>query len=91
MSFIFVRILLVTLICKNGFGTLRVNQGRPIDIEDAPYMARVSIKQSPTDGGACDGTILSDLYILTAGHCMDDFIELNLYFLFFIYNVTLQV
>lgn len=75
MSFILVRILLVTLFCKNGFGDSRINLGRKIDITDAPYMARVRIKQSPTVGSACDGTIISDMYILTAGHCRMAFLN----------------
>lgn len=79
MSFIFVRILFVTLVWKNGFGQERINKGSPIDIRNAPYMARVRIKQSATVGGACDGTILNELYILTAGHCTI-FFGVNFYF-----------
>lgn len=61
--------LILIAICKSAFGAERINMGRNITITMAPYMARISIKIGPDDGGACDGSILSDLYILTAGHC----------------------
>lgn len=60
----FIRVLLLTLICESAFGKGRINNGYEVDIEQAPYMARVR-----TGIGACDGSILSELYILTAGHC----------------------
>lgn len=82
MSLIFVRILLVISLCRNGFGNSRINQGTPIDITNAPYMARVRIKLSPTVGFACDGSILSDSYILTAGHCRMAFLFKKLNFSF---------
>lgn len=52
-----------------GLGLARINQGQMIDIDDAPYMARVRIKLNDTIGGACGGSILSSTLILTAGHC----------------------
>lgn len=81
MSLIFVRLLLFVLLLKNGLGQSRVNQGREIDLEDAPYMARVRIKVSPDNGGACDGSILSDMFILTAGHCKFDLFRFFVIFL----------
>lgn len=44
-------------------------------------MARVRIKQSATVGGACDGSIISDTYILTAGHCTNSIFVLFRFFL----------
>lgn len=69
MSKTFVQILLLSLLCKSGLGKSRVNKGNEIEIEDAPYMAYVQIRLTATKGLACDGSILSDSFILTAGHC----------------------
>lgn len=51
MSLLDARILLISLVLKYGFGQPRINQGREIDITDAPYMARVRFKISDDYGG----------------------------------------
>lgn len=63
------RFLILVAVCNSAFGEEKINMGRNITIAMAPYMARISIKISTFVGYACDGSILSDLYILTAGHC----------------------
>lgn len=78
MSLIFVQILLILSLCRNGFAKSRVNQGMEIDIEDAPYMARVQVLLNATLALGCDGSILSEWYLLTAGHCKTTFLLLNI-------------
>jgi secreted trypsin-like serine protease len=43
----------------------RILNGYPIDVEQAPYIAHVVIEGL----GSCTGSIVSENYILTAGHC----------------------
>lgn len=77
MSLIFVQILLILSLCKNGFAKSRVNQGMEIDIEDAPYMARLQVLLNATLALGCDASILSEWFLLTAGHCKNNFLLLN--------------
>lgn len=62
---VFHGILFSLLVVEQVFGNGRILNGYPIDIEQAPYMAYLSI----SDVGSCGGSIVSDRFILTAGHC----------------------
>lgn len=77
---IFVGILLVSVCFESGSGSVqsRINRGKTLEIKDAPYMAVVRIKVNATVGGYCSGSILSDMLILTAGHCKSLFIYMSL-------------
>lgn len=70
MEFFLVKILaFLFLVRSEAFEQSRINMGYPIDIEQAPYMAKLFLKFNETNGSECGGSILSDQYILTAGHC----------------------
>lgn len=71
MASLILRLGLLIVVSESVYGQGRVNMGYPIDIDMAPYMAQVMIKYNDSYGLACDGTILNDQYILTAGHCKD--------------------
>lgn len=51
-----------------GGGGGRMLDGYPVDIESAPYMARI-IHRHAKGKSYCSGTILNQRFILTAGHC----------------------
>jgi hypothetical protein len=60
----------------------RIMNGYPVDIESAPYMARITYRHS-NGWNYCSGSILNDRFILTAGHCKMNFIENLLHLIIF--------
>ncbi len=46
--------------------------GSPATIADFPSLAYIQAEESPHDGFACTGTVISPRVILTAGHCVED-------------------
>ena len=44
--------------------------GRPADPDEWPWLAAIL---TPGDGQYCGGTLISDSYVLTAAHCVDQY------------------
>ncbi|KAJ6635794.1 hypothetical protein Bhyg_14380 [Pseudolycoriella hygida] len=72
MLLICARILLVSLVWTRGLGSEVTNEQTTLYTKEHPSMARVVIKNGAAVQKACLGSILSDSYILTTVHCIND-------------------
>lgn len=63
-----VNCILLSMTFALVLGSGRIYRGYPIEIEQAPYMARVNFLIG-NFGGSCGGSIVHEQFILTAGHC----------------------
>lgn len=50
-------------------GSSRVYGGHPIPITDAPWMAFIKYNERGNSYTYCGGTIINNMFVLTAAHC----------------------
>lgn len=50
--------------------TLRIINGRPVKVNQYPWMASILIPRAGTSHGMCGGSLINDNFILTAAHCL---------------------
>uniref|UniRef100_A0A182LVC2 Peptidase S1 domain-containing protein n=1 Tax=Anopheles culicifacies TaxID=139723 RepID=A0A182LVC2_9DIPT len=59
--------------CGRNGSSFRIVNGTTVDIADYPFMVSVQRWKQDEKTHICGGTFISNLWILTAGHCVNDY------------------
>lgn len=55
----------------------RIINGRPVQLNQHPWMVSILNSRESGKNGMCGGTLINDLYILTAAHCLNSNIDVS--------------